>query len=59
MPFTRLEAKPQAIRDNLRNLLAQPIITSKEGNKPFQQLEIKDVSLFHLEQRNKRGKSTV
>lgn len=37
--FTRLEAKPEAIRDNLKNMLENPYILSKKGTRPYQEIE--------------------
>lgn len=39
LPFTRLEAKPQALRDNLKNLIATPFMVSKKGERPYVELD--------------------
>jgi len=39
MPFTRLEAKPLAVKDNLKSLIANPFLVSKKGEKPYIELD--------------------
>ena len=39
LPFTRLEAKPEAFRDNLKSLVAFPFLVAKKGEKPYAELD--------------------
>jgi hypothetical protein len=39
-PFTRLEAKPLAVKDNLKNLIANPFLVGKKGEKPYVELDV-------------------
>lgn len=39
MPFTRLEANPKAVKDQLKSIIANPFIVGKKGSKPYIELE--------------------
>lgn len=42
LPFTRLEAKPAAYRDNLKSLVAFPFLVAKKGERPYIELDNKN-----------------
>lgn len=55
MPFTRLEAKPEAIKNHLKSLIANPFLVSKKGRRPYIELEDPtNVDTFPLEKHSKR-----
>jgi len=49
LPFTRLEAKPEALRDNLKSLIAYPFLVAKKGERPYIELENGNQAAFPLE----------
>ena len=49
LPFTRLDAKPAAIKDNLKSLIANPFLVSKKGSRPYIELDTKKRKVFPLE----------
>jgi len=49
LPFTRLEAKPEAYRDNLKSLVAYPFLVAKKGEKPYVELEYTSKTFSPLE----------